>query len=244
MKVCAHRGFSGAYPENTMLAFQKAVEAGCDEIELDVQLTRDGRVVILHDEMLDRTTDGTGFVGDYDYQQLQAFAANNGYDRDVVGVNRIPSFEEYCAWVKGRSITTNIEIKTGVYYFEQLERRTMELVRQYGLQERVIYSSFNHVSLLQCRKIDPAARCGALISKQGLGNVGYYCRTNGFDYYHPHRLSMDDALVQNCRQYGIEINVWTVDEPQEIERMYRWGCRSVISNVPDVCRKWLQEHAE
>ena len=116
MKVVAHRGYSGRYPENTMLAFQKAVEAGCDEIELDVQLTKDDVVVVLHDERIDRTTDGAGYVRDYTYEELKQFSAakcwDGKYDRMA-----IPTFEEYCIWVKDEPVTTNIEFKTSIYYY-------------------------------------------------------------------------------------------------------------------------------
>ena len=91
MKVIAHRGYSGKYPENTMLAFQKAEEAGTDEIELDVQLTKEGTVVVIHDEKIDRTTDGTGFVKDYTYEELKKFNAAVLFP-EVTGFQHIPSF--------------------------------------------------------------------------------------------------------------------------------------------------------
>ena len=130
MKVTAHRGYSGRYPENTMLAFKKAVEAGCDEIELDVQLTKDDVVVVLHDERIDRTTDGTGYVRDYTYEELKQFNAakcwNGRYETMA-----IPTFEEYCLWVKDEPVTTNIELKTSIYYYEGLEEKTIALLRKY-----------------------------------------------------------------------------------------------------------------
>ena len=113
MKVMAHRGYSGAYPENTMLAFRNA-EGKADAIELDVQLTKDGYVVVIHDERIDRVTDGEGFVRDYDLKDLQKFnAAKN--KSDVSKFEYIPTFEEYCAWVKNTNLETNIELKTGVF---------------------------------------------------------------------------------------------------------------------------------
>ena len=121
MKVMAHRGDSGKYPENTMLAFEKAAEAGADAIELDVQLTRDGEVVVIHDERIDRTTDGTGFVKDYTYKELAQFNAAKLHPQ-TAEFQRIPAFDEYCAWAKQAGIETNIEIKTGVYYYEDMRK--------------------------------------------------------------------------------------------------------------------------
>ena len=113
MKNFAHRGFSGKYPENTMLAFQKAYEAGADGIELDVQLTKDGQVVVIHDEKVDRTTNGTGLVRDYTLEELRKLDASYIYTGEM-GFNPIPTFEEYCAWVAGTDLVTNIELKTGI----------------------------------------------------------------------------------------------------------------------------------
>ena len=110
MKVYAHRGYSGKYPENTMLAFKEAEKTGCYGIELDVQLTKDGEVVIIHDERVDRTTDGTGWVRDFtlkELKKLNAAAAWNG----KYGFEPIPTMEEYCQWVKDTNLVTNIEIK-------------------------------------------------------------------------------------------------------------------------------------
>ena len=117
MKVIAHRGYSGKYPENTMLSFQKAVEAGCDGIELDVQTTKDGVVVVIHDERVDRTTDGEGFVKDYTFEEIRKLNAAKLFPH-VTDFEPIPSLEEYCAWMAQNNIFTNIEIKTGVYYYE------------------------------------------------------------------------------------------------------------------------------
>ena len=107
MKVIAHRGYSGRYPENTMLAFEKAVEAGCDAIEMDVQLTKDGEVVVIHDERIDRTTDGTGFVKDYTAGELQRFNAAKLFPH-ITEFQHIPTFDEYCSWAKQAGIETNI----------------------------------------------------------------------------------------------------------------------------------------
>ena len=122
MKVYAHRGYSGKYPENTMLAFRKAAETGCDGIELDVQLTKDGKIVVIHDETVDRTTTGTGRVKDYTYEELIKLDAAKLFGGKY-GFCPIPSFEEYCQWAAGQDLVTNIEIKTGVYYYEGLEEK-------------------------------------------------------------------------------------------------------------------------
>lgn len=239
MKVYAHRGYSGKYPENTMLAFREAALTGCDGIELDVQLTKDGTVVVIHDETIDRTTDGTGFVKDYTYEELKK------YNADMIckgkhGFESIPTFEEYCIWAKDQELVTNIEIKTGVYYYEDLEEKTLELVRKYGLEKKVFFSSFNHVSLIRLKELAPEIQCGALLEHQGLGNPGYYCDRYGFECYHPGFKGLTEDHVKSCKAHGIKINVWTVNDMAALEQLYDWGCDGAISNYPDICKRWTE----
>ena len=110
MKVFAHRGFSGKYPENTMLAFKKAEEVGCYGIELDVQLTKDDEIVIMHDETIDRTTSGTGNIRDYTYQELCLVDCYGKFEGKY-DFQRIPTLREYLTWVKDTGLVTNIELK-------------------------------------------------------------------------------------------------------------------------------------
>lgn len=237
MKVIAHRGYSGKYPENTMLAFRKAEEAGADEIELDVQLTKDGTVVVIHDEKIDRTTDGTGLVKDHTYEELKAFNAAVLFPT-VTDFQHIPTFEEYCAWVATTKLTTNIEIKTGRFYYEDIEKKTVEIIRRYGLEKRVMFSSFNHLSLLKAKEQLPEAECGALLSDAGMGNAGYYCHSCGFECYHPGFAGLTPEIVDSCKKYGIKMNVWTVNSMDQLEKLEEWGCDGVITNYPQVCRAW------
>ena len=154
MKVMAHRGYSGKYPENTMLAFEEAAKTGADGIELDVQLTKDGQVVGIHDERIDRTTDGSGWVKDYTYEELKKFNAAR-VKGDQFGFQPIPSFEEYCAWAKNQSLFTNVELKTSIIYYPEIEEKTIALIRKYGLEDRIIFSSFNHLSILKMKELAP-----------------------------------------------------------------------------------------
>ncbi len=238
MKVIAHRGYSGKYPENTMLAFKKAEKAGCDEIELDVQLSKDDVLVIIHDETIDRVSDGSGFVRDYTFKELQKYNINKKFG-DQYGFNTIPSLEEYLDWVKNKQITTNIELKSGNYYYEDLEEKVVKMVREYGLESRVMFSSFNHVSLIRCKQLIPEISCGILTLKNGLGNVGYFASKYHLECYHPDIRGVTDEIVQNCKDYGIKMNVWTVNDEEGLQKLYDWGCDGVITNYPKLCKKWL-----
>lgn len=239
MKVYAHRGYSGRYPENTMLAFEKAAEAGCDGIELDVQLTKDDVVVVIHDERIDRTTDGTGFVRDYTYEELKKFNAAVLFPQ-VTDFQSIPTFDEYCAWVAGTGLETNIEIKTGHYYYEEIEKKTIDILRKYGLEKKVMFSSFNHMSLLKVKELMPEVECGVLLGEKGIGNAGYYCHVQGFECYHPGYQSITKETVEECNKYGVKINAWTINGMHELEQLSEWGCNGVITNYPEVCRVWAE----
>ena len=148
MRVFAHRGYSGKYPENTMLAFREAEKTGADGIELDVQLTKDGEIVIIHDETLERTTTGTGWVKDHTLAELKALDASI-IKGTAYSPERIPTLEEYCRWVKDTKLVTNIELKTSIVYYPEIEEKTAEMVKAFGLEDRMIFSSFNHLSIVR-----------------------------------------------------------------------------------------------
>lgn len=238
MKVYAHRGYSGRYPENTMLAFKKAWETGCCGIELDVQLTKDGEVVVIHDEKIDRTTDGTGAVKDYTLAEIKKFNASAAWNGKHP-VTEIPSFDEYCRWVKDTDLVTNVEIKSGVYYYEELEEKTLAIVRKYGLEKKIIFSSFNHSSITLLRRLAPEIPCGALVEYDDLGNPGYYCEKFDFQYYHPGMKALTEEMVVSCREHNIPLNVWTINDMGDLEQLYEWGCEGAITNYPGVCKGWL-----
>lgn len=239
MRVVAHRGYSGCYPENTMLSFQKAVEAKADEIELDVQLTKDDQVVVIHDEKVDRTTDGVGNVRDFTLKDIQKLDASKAWDGQHP-FQHIPSFEEYCEWACGQPVVTNIELKTGIVYYPDIERKTIEILQKYHMVRKVMFSSFNHLSLIDAKRICPEIPVGALVGKNGIFNAGFYCRKFGFEFYHPSWEALDDEKVREIHDHGVKMNVWTVNGMCELEKLQKWGVRGVITNFPTVARAYLR----
>lgn len=238
-KVYAHRGYSGRYPENTMLAFREAAKTGCYGIELDVQLTKDRQLVVIHDERIDRTTDGTGYVRDYTLEELRKFNAAASWNGKF-SFQPIPTFEEYCRWAAGEKLVTNIELKTGVYYYEGIEEKTLEMVRKYGLSDRVLFSSFLHSSITILRELAPEIKCGALVENDGLGNPGYYCERMDFQCFHPGWKCLPREDVDSCKAHGIELNVWTVNDMDVLERLVEWEVDGLISNFPAVCMAYVE----
>ena len=149
-KVFAHRGASGYAPENTLQAFSLAQEQGADGIELDVQLTKDGEVVVIHDETIDRTSTGKGYVRDYTLEELKKFSFHNHMEK-YKGV-KIPTLREVLELVKPGKMEVNIELKTGIFWYPDIEEKTMKIVEEAGMEDRVIYSSFNHYSVQKVRR--------------------------------------------------------------------------------------------
>jgi glycerophosphoryl diester phosphodiesterase len=238
MKVYAHRGASGLYPENTMLAFRKALEAGSDGIELDVHLSADKEVVIIHDETLERTTDGSGRVCDKSLAELRTLNAAHFWQTGE-HYEAIPTFEEYCAWVATTDLVTNIEIKSGIIYYPELEAKILKIVAAHRLEERIIISSFNHLSLIAVKRINPAIRCAALTFGVGLENAGYCSQAFDLEFYHPQFTAIDAQRIAECHNHGVKVNVWTVDSMRELQQCFAWGCDGVITNFPEVCRTYI-----
>ncbi len=165
MKIWAHRGCSQRYPENTLLAFEKAAGLiGLTGIELDIQLTRDGELVVIHDERVDRTTEGFGYVRDYtlsEIKRLHIYA-------DANPSQRIPTIEEVLDLLQDRmqdGLKLNIELKNSIYPYTGMEEKILELIGRRGLQERIVYSSFSAMSLAKIRQIDKEAEIGILDTK-------------------------------------------------------------------------------
>lgn len=232
IKNIAHRGYSAQYPENSMLAFSKALEAGCDGIELDVHLSGDGIPVIIHDERVDGTSDGSGAVKDMTLTQLKTLRLSKG--------ERIPTLEEYFDLVKTASVFTNIELKNSVFRYEGMEQKVIRLIRSYGLEDRVLFSSFNHFSILECKREIPAVPCGFL-TWSWLIDAGEYTRRNGVECYHPEFHSLTGAGLKELHEHGVLVHPYTVNERSDLEMMITMGVDGIITNDPKLLGRLLAE---
>ncbi|HAH62404.1 MAG TPA: glycerophosphodiester phosphodiesterase [Treponema sp.] len=232
MNIFAHRGYSGIYPENTMTAFMKAAGTACYGIELDVQLTKDGTVVVIHDERVDRTTGGTGWVEDFTFAELQRLNANKTHP-EAAEQEHIPSFEEYCAWVQRTNLVTNVELKTGCVYYSGLEEKTLDIIKKYNLEPRMFFSSFNPLSLVLIKRIAPEIPCGLLVERPVV-HAGKMCVQFGFEYYHPGTDGLTEDAVKECRAAGRKVHVWTVNEIEDKTRLEQWGVDGIFTNFPEL----------
>lgn len=228
-EIFAHRGACGYEPENTLEAFALAMEQGADGIELDVQCSKDGELVVIHDEVIDRVCNGTGWVKDFTLEELKHFkvAAPDGK------TGRIPTLREVLELVKPGNMKVNIELKTGVYWYPELERLTVEEVKRQGMENRIIYSSFNHYSIQKLKQYVPEAETAYLYSDVIL-NVDEYAKKSGIKGLHPalYHVLMADFLNE-YKKSGLKVRVWTVNEKEHIESLIRAGVDGVITNYPD-----------
>lgn len=238
-KIFAHRGYSGKYPENTMIAFKKALECGVDGIELDIQLTKDGEVVIIHDETIDRTTTGKGFVVDYTYEELERFDASFKF-KDL-GFNKIPTLREYFQLVKDYDIVTNVELKTGINEYLGIEEKVWELIKEYNLEEKVIISSFNHFSVMRMKKIAPQLKYGFL-SEDWIIDAGKYTHSHGVQCYHPRFNNLVPNVIKELKKYNLEINTWTVNLEEDMRYLYSNNIDVIITNYPELAQEIKKEY--
>lgn len=231
--VWAHRGASGYAPENTLAAFEKAVELGADGIELDVQLSKDGEIVVIHDEKIDRTSNGSGWVKDFTYQELAKFNYNK--KRPEYGKAKIPTLEEVYELIKPTELTVNVELKTGVVFYTGLEERVMNLTARMGMEERVWYSSFNHYTVRHMKELNKNARAGMLYSDGMIAPVSYGAYVVGADALHPafHNLQYS-GFMEECHKFGKKVHVWTVNEEEYMRMVCEKQVDAMITNYPDL----------
>ena len=241
-KVWAHRGASGwdkqYAPENTMPAFERAIKMGADGIETDVQLTKDGVLVLAHDETLDRVSDGSGWIKDYTLKELRGFSFSKTHPE--FGRVEIPRLEDLLYLLLDTDLELNLELKSGVLYYDGLEEKTADLVHRMGMDERVIYSSFSHSSVKKamayCRERGYNSRFG-ILSGQLIGNAEQYVQSLGADAYHPPAAQMKESVLQACQEKGLKVNLWTIDMKSEIKRWTDAGADAIITDCPDSGRR-------
>ena len=232
-KVFAHRGASGYAPENTLEAFALAVRQGADGIELDVQLSSDGIPVVIHDETIDRVTEKTGYVKDYTLQELKELIVLKDKFPEY-GQSKIPTLKEVLETVKPSGIQVNIELKTGIYWYPDIEKKVAEIVEETGMKEKIIYSSFNHYSVQRIKEIVPDADTAYLYSDVIL-NVEEYAKKTNVGGLHPavYHVKMADFLKEYLKS-GLDVRVWTVNEEADMKELTEAGVSAVITNYPDV----------
>lgn len=233
IEIYAHRGCSGEYPENTMAAFEAACRANADGIELDVQLSKDGEVVVIHDERIDRTTNGIGYVKDLNYKQLKLYDAGSWYDRRY-SKQCIPLLSEVLQMLeKRRSIILNIELKNNVIDYEGLELKVIEQLDKAGLRNHAILSTFNSESLKRLRELDSGVNT-ALLFEGVPSNVIMNARNTRVNAVHCEAAFAISAAGKRMIEAGYPLRVFTVNEKETFGKLEAAGVSAVISDFPEL----------
>jgi glycerophosphoryl diester phosphodiesterase len=237
--VWAHRGSRTLAPENTLESFSLAISQKADGIELDVHLTADGEIVVTHDESVDRVSNGKGLVVSKTLSELKELDFSKGFPS--FSPARIPTLREVYDLIHPTNLTVNVEIKSGMILYEGIEQKLIKLAREMNMQDRLIYSSFNHYSLLLAREADPSVKIGLLYS-EAIIDPFIYAQHVKADAIHPFYPTLAaPGIIEGCKKYGVKVHPWTVNDPKAMRRLIDAGVDALITDTPDVALKILEE---
>jgi len=237
-KIFAHRGASGCAPENTLEAFELAVKLGADGVELDVHMTRDGELVVAHDEEIARVSNGLGLICNMTTSELKKYRFNRTHPEFANAT--IPTLREVYELLKPTGLHINTELKTSRIRYEHIEEKCIRLADELGMTDRILYSSFNRASLMLLKHMEPRARVGLLRTPLGKLNDRKVidpwglAHLLGIDAIHPH---FSELLLygeaNKAHALGMQVNVWTVNNESDIYKSMLAGADMLIGDYPD-----------
>ena len=230
MKIYAHRGCSGTYPENTIAAFKAAASLPIHGVEFDVHMTKDGELVVIHDELINRTSNGKGFVKDLTLKALKAYDFGQWFSPRFKG-ETIPTLRETLYVFKDTHHHINIELKSDVFPYEGMEEKVLEMLREYRLEERVVISSFNHEMIQHVKELAPHIETAILFMEVMIAPHNY-ATVVGADAIHaffPTALrKMGKEVVASGRQF----RVFTVNEARYADILQAIGVQAIFTDYP------------
>jgi glycerophosphoryl diester phosphodiesterase len=238
--IFAHRGASAHAPENTISAFLLAIEHGADGIEFDVKVTRDGRVIVLHDQTLQRTTTGTGDLKNFSYDELRKLDAGSKFSAKFNN-EKLPNLEEVFEAV-GNRIGINIELTNYATPGDDLIEKIANILAKVKDTSKVMFSSFNWSNLKKVRKLCPGIPCGilALPGIAGWLSRSYFTRNVPHEAVHPYFADVSINSVQNWHRQGFKVNIWTVNDPKEMLRLKDIGVDMIMTDDPALAKSTIQ----
>ena len=233
----AHRGASHNAPQNTLAAFRLAVEMGADGVELDVQVSKDGEAVVIHNFTVDATTDGQGAVKDKTLAELKELDAGSWFDVRFAG-QRIPTLQEVIVEV-GHQLLLNIELKARVFGSADLVAEVVRLIEDHNLVHRAIVSSFNPCALRRVKRLNHRISTGLIYHFDLPAHLvrALFMFLADPDALHPEKRLVTREYIDWAKERGYRVNAWTVDEPAEMKRLISLGVDGIITNRPDVLRE-------
>lgn len=225
MLLLGHRGYSEKFPENTMLAFEQAIAAGFDGIETDVHKTKDGKLILCHDEKIDRTSNGKGWIKDYTYEELLQF--DFGCKSRYKG-QKIPLLKELLELCQGKNVMINIEVKTNKIQYQNIEMEIYQMVKAMNMLEQTIFSSFCLESLFRLREINDQLYLGYLFEENYEENR-QICLDHHF-HVHVKECFLDEDEISLFHQHHLDINTWDVKNRFRYGYFEKKGIHMVIAN--------------
>ncbi len=237
--VIAHRGASAYYPENTMAAFRGAVDMNAEMIELDVMMSKDGVPVVFHDAKLNAHTNGKGLLSNYTLQELKALSAGSWFGREFAG-ERIPTLDEALAFAAGK-IAVNIEIKTEAVTDELkggVEEKALALVQKHGMQEHVLFSSFDYRAVTHLKQLNPEIPVAILYERRQAGKKkpSELVQRYHADAFNCSYRQLSAKRLQDIKENEIPFFVYTVDREARMRKLIELGVTGIFTNKPDVLR--------
>jgi glycerophosphoryl diester phosphodiesterase len=232
LTVIAHRGASRAAPENTLSAMKRAIEFGADYAECDVSQTKDGEIVLFHDEEMERTTGKEGMIWDYTLSELKELEVGSWFKEEFKG-EPIPTLREVVQLVKGR-IKLNIEVK-GSAKDPESAQKVVDIIRSEGIEKQCMVTSFEKSVILKVKEIAPDLITGFIFDEEYPADIF----EGNWEYVCCKRTIVDKAFVKEAHQKGKKIFIWTVNHPAEMKKFVSLGVDGIITDVPDVLREIL-----
>jgi glycerophosphoryl diester phosphodiesterase len=237
--VVGHRGAMGHCPENTLASFERGLELGADWIELDVHMSRDGVLVVIHDETVDRTTNGHGLVRDHSLAELKALDAGSWFGPEYAG-QRIPTLDEVLAWARQRNTIVDIEIKNAPIFYAGIEAAIIEALDRYDMAERVIVISFDHAAVQSLKALDARIATGVLYAGRPVDAGAGMARAARADAVLPHWAYVTAEDVGAAHAAGLSVAPWVSSDPEVLRQLIAAGVDAIGTNHPDVLRDVLR----
>lgn len=249
-KIITHRGANKYAPQNTLHAFKRAVEIGTDGFETDVHITKDGEVVLCHNYTIDETSTGKGNISDKILAELKSYDFGSYFSKKFQGTE-IPTLDEFLSFVETTDISVlNIEIKSPKENETGIVKKTIEAVKEHGLFDRLLISSFDPKLLVEAKEIDKKCKTGFLYAPNHFITYTMFWRPVAFaksigaDALHPQFLYVDKNYVKKAHDAGIMVNPWTVDDPIFIDKLLRAGVDGIITDLPDVVGGMMERYKD
>ena len=223
----AHRGASAYAPENTITAFSKGIELGATGIELDLQKTKDGKIVIFHDEFIDKKSNGTGKIDDYTYQELLDLDFGSWFSAEFRG-EHIVLFEDFAKEFLNKDLTFAIELK-----IKGIEKETLEIIKKYATHDNIYITSFIYEVLENIRKIDSNIKIGWLIKEEiNKNNINQLLKIKG-NQICPKASLITEESISFAKQNELEIRLWGVPNEEIMKKVYMLDIEGMTVNFPD-----------